>query len=52
MTHVWHLRLWLGERKGQKCRIVAGPSRMGTILIEFEDGYRAVTDRRAVRRIR
>lgn len=35
--------------KGRRCRIVASGSR-GTAMLEFEDGRRVVTSRRAVRR--
>lgn len=34
--------------KGQRCRIVTTGSR-GTAMLEFEDGRRVVTSRRAVR---
>jgi hypothetical protein len=47
-THVWHWRSKLAERKGQRCRILAR-GRMNSILIEFEDGYRVITSRWAIR---
>lgn len=50
MTHRWFWRKYLGERRDQPCRIVAVGA-MNAILVEFEDGYRAVTSRYAVRRI-
>jgi len=51
MTHVWFWRSRLPERKGQECRVLVR-GRMNSILVEFADGYRVVTSRYAVRRIR
>ena len=49
--YVWYWRRWFPERKGQRCRVVARGA-MGGILVEFEDGFRVMTSRWAVRRIR
>lgn len=49
MSHVWFWRKRLPERKGQACRVLVRGS-MNSILVEFEDGYRVVTSRYAVRR--
>lgn len=50
--HRWYWRSRLGERNGQRCRIVARGAK-GSVLVEFEaDGYRVVTSRYAVRRIK
>lgn len=38
------------DRKGQRCRVVARGN-MQSVLVEFEDGYRVITSRYAVRRI-
>lgn len=35
--------------KGRRCRILAGPSRMRTVLIEFENGQRETSSVRALR---
>lgn len=51
MTHIWFWRSRLPERKGQLCRILVR-GKMNSILVEFEDGYKVVTSRYAVRRIR
>lgn len=51
MTHYWHWRSRLPERKDQPCRVLARSKRMNSILVEFGDGYRVVTSRYAVRRI-
>jgi hypothetical protein len=40
-----------GERKGQLCRVLVRGKR-NSCLIEFPDGYRAVTSRNALRRCR
>ena len=52
MTHVWYYRVVLPERKGQRCRVLARGNGRGprNILVEFEDGFRVVTTRFAVRR--
>lgn len=48
--HVWWWRAKLGERKGQRCRVLVR-GRMNSVLVEFEsDGHRVVTSRHAVRR--
>jgi len=49
MTHVWHWKKWLPERKGQACRILAR-GRMNSCLVEFEDGFKVITSRWAVRK--
>ncbi len=46
---VWFWRKWLPERKGQRCRIIAR-GKMNAALIEFEDGYRVISSRYAVRK--
>jgi len=51
VTHIWFWRSRLPERKGQLCRILVR-GKMNSILVEFEDGYKVVTSRYAVRRIR
>jgi hypothetical protein len=48
-THIWFWRSRLPERKGQLCRVLVR-SKMNSILVEFEDGYRVVTSRYAVRK--
>lgn len=45
---VWYWRKRHGDRKGQRCRIVARGT-MNSILVEFEDGFRTITSRWAVR---
>lgn len=50
MTHFWRIRKWLPERFRAHCRVVAA-GRLGSILIEFEDGERVVCSRYSVRRI-
>lgn len=47
--HVWYWRSRLPERKGSPCRVVARSRRLGSVLVEFEDGVRVVTSRYAVR---
>ena len=37
------------DRKGQRCRVIAR-GRMNSVLVEFEDGFRVVTSRYAIRR--
>lgn len=45
---VWHWRKFLGDRKGQPCRRIC-QGRNGNVLVEFEDGFRVVAPRYAVR---
>lgn len=47
--HVWWWRSKLPERKGARCRVLAR-GKMNSILVEFEDGFKVVTSRYAVRR--
>lgn len=49
MTHVWYWKSRLPDRHRQPCRVLARGT-MNSILVEFEDGYRAITSRYAVRR--
>jgi len=49
--YVWFWRAKLGDRKGQKCRVLAR-GKMNSILVEFEDRYRVLTSRFAVRKIK
>jgi hypothetical protein len=51
MTHVWFWLSRLPERKGQLCRVLVR-GKMNSILVEFEDGYKVVTSRYAVRKIK
>jgi hypothetical protein len=38
MTHVWHFRKWLPDRKGKPCRVICR-GRNGNTLVEFADGF-------------
>lgn len=40
-----------GERKGQRCKVLAR-GKLNSCLIEFPDGYQAVTSRNALRKAR
>lgn len=51
MTHIWFWRKRLPERKGSRCRVLAR-GKMNSILVEFEDGWKVVTSRYAVRKTR
>ncbi|HZP33944.1 MAG TPA: hypothetical protein VFB23_11350 [Candidatus Acidoferrales bacterium] len=37
------------DRKGQRCRVVAS-GKMNSVCVEFEDGFRVITSRYAVRK--
>ena len=50
MTHIWFWKSVLGDRKGQPCRVICA-GKMNSVLVEFEDGFRVVTSRYAVRKI-
>lgn len=48
----WKSQPWPGravDRKGRSCRVLARGA-MNNVLVEFQDGYRVVTSRYAVRK--
>jgi len=47
-NHYWYWKSKLPERNGQKCKVIKR-GKKNSILIEFEDGYKVVTSRFAVR---
>ena len=47
--YVWFWRVRLPERKGQLCRVLVR-GKKNSVLVEFEDGYKVVTSRYAVRK--
>ncbi len=49
MTHIWRLNKYLPGRRGMPCQILAR-GRMNSILVEFQDGARFITNRYAVRK--
>lgn len=53
-THIYYWKKYLPERKGQHCRVVARGRGAGprNVLVEFADGYRVVTPRFSVRRLK
>ncbi len=48
-TQYWFWLCKLGERKNQACKVLA-KGKLNSWLIEFEDGFRTLTSRNAVRR--
>ena len=50
-THAWHWRKYLPHRKDQRCSILAR-GKLNSVLIQFEDGEKVVTNRYAVRRLK
>lgn len=46
--YLWFWKAKLPERKNQPCRILAR-GKLNSILVEFDDGYRVITSRYAVR---
>jgi len=49
MTHTWRWKKYLPDRFGQGCRVIAR-GKLNSALVEFEDGYRVITSRYAVRK--
>lgn len=50
--YVWSWRARMPERRGQVCRLICVGT-LNSALLEFvSDGYRVVTDRRGIRRVR
>lgn len=50
MTHVWRVKRRLPERFGQPCRVLAR-GKLNSVLVQFADGVRVVTNRWYVRRL-
>ena len=48
--YYWYWKLKLGERNKNPCRVLVRGGRMNSILVEFEDGYKVLTSRHAVRK--
>jgi hypothetical protein len=49
-THYWFWKKWLGDRKGDVCRVVARGA-LNSCLVEFRrDGFRVIASRYAVRK--
>ncbi len=47
--YIWFWRKRFPERKGQPCKVLVR-GKMNSCLVEFEDGFRVITSRFAVRR--
>ncbi len=49
----WHPKPWRPiDRKGERCRVLVR-GKLNNVLVEFEsDGFKVITSRHAVRRIR
>lgn len=48
LVYVWGNNPVRAQLKGRRCRVLA-KGKMGSILLEFEDGYKTVTSWRAVK---
>ena len=48
-AYVWWWKSRLPERKGQRCEVLAR-GKMNSILVRFEDGFRVLTSRYALRK--
>ena len=49
MTHRWRWKSRLGERFGHPCRVLA-VGKLNSALVQFEDGFKVLTSRYAVRK--
>lgn len=49
-VYVWRNNERRAALYGRRCRLLAAGA-MGTVLVEFEDGERVTTSRRALRRL-
>jgi len=49
--HQWRWSSRLPQRKDRKCRVLAKGS-MNSVLIEFEDGYKVIASRYAIKPIK
>jgi hypothetical protein len=48
---VWRVRSRLPARFGQRCRVIVRGA-LNSALVEFEDGFRVVTSRNYVRKVK
>jgi len=48
--HVWFWRSRFAERNGTRCRVITR-GKKNSVLVQFEDGFKVVTSRYAVRKI-
>lgn len=51
MKYYWRVRTRLPERFGQPCNVLVR-GKLNSCLVEFEDGYKVVTSRNYVRRVK
>jgi hypothetical protein len=49
--YYWRVKTRLPDRKGMICKVLVR-GKMNNCLVEFEDGYRVVTSRNFVRKIK
>jgi hypothetical protein len=49
--YIWRVKTRLPERQGQRCRVLVRGS-MNSCLVEFEDGYKVVTSRNYLRKVK
>lgn len=49
--YYWRVKTRLPERQGAKCKVLAR-GKMNSCLVEFEDGYKVITSRNYIRRIK
>jgi hypothetical protein len=47
---IWYWKTRLPERNGQRCKIIARGT-MNSALVEFDDGFKVITSRYAVRKV-
>lgn len=48
-VYAWGNNERRAELKGRRCRVLARGSRMRSVLVEFENGWRVITSERALR---
>lgn len=51
MTYYWRVHTRLPERFGERCRVLAR-GKKNSCLVEFADGYKVVTSRNYVRKVK
>jgi len=50
MTHIWYWKKILGTYRGKACKLLK-VGKLNNVLIEFEDGFKVITNRRGLRRM-
>ncbi len=48
--YIWFWKVKLPDRKNSPCRVLVRSGKLNSALIEFEDGFKVVSSRNAIRK--